>query len=218
MNDIQKINHCITELLSDGCEVILGINENNQLSVIFYGRCSIWAFIKKPDNDSTTYEYGVIEKKDKVHFLKVVDNGENLLIDAIDFINIIGKDFSQSNIKPKQNFFKNMVLLEVMYSDKVQCSKKSHWKYINNDCFYRQGGRFIDSRLEKNIKGYYCIDGLHSHDIRTSTELARVILTDSDEIIVIYINELAKYDDYAQEKIQESTSWLKDKRHEGYGM
>lgn len=215
MNNIKEINLCISELLANGCEVIVGINkEDCDLAVIFYSKCSKWAFVKKSVNEGDRLEYGVIKKVRENYEMTVVARGDNFITDTMDFI----EGLTQSATKPKQEYFEDILLLEVTYSENSEYVKKSHWKYINNACFYKQGGRFIDSNLEENIKGYYSVDGLHSHHIGSSTELARVLLTTNDEIIVIYINEAAKYDDYAQQKIQECISWLNEKVYEGYGL
>lgn len=82
----------------------------------------------------------------------------------------------------------------------------SKWAEIIND--YKEEDNF--SGLEEGIKAIISIDAWETDkDEEEGNVIAKVVVTKHNEIFVIYIDNGARLDEYAQEKIKESMENLK---------
>lgn len=82
-----------------------------------------------------------------------------------------------------------------------------YWKEIKND--YREED--FCSNFETGIKEIVYIDAWLSKDDDEGEVIAKVVVTNKKEIIVIYINNVARENEYAQKIIKETVDELNEK-------
>jgi hypothetical protein len=81
----------------------------------------------------------------------------------------------------------------------------SFWKEIRNDYVCEDFYEEENCKMSISIDGYKTIDNDENGQV-----IARVLLTTSGDIVVVYFDYVAKNDEYAQEKIKEAIEFIKE--------
>jgi len=86
---------------------------------------------------------------------------------------------------------------------------KSFWKEIRNDYIEDENTNYPDDQ-EGDVKRLICIDAWKSdNDNENGEVIAKVILTTHNDLCVVYVDNLARTDEYAQQMINEAKEIIK---------